>query len=167
MTHPITLLIALPIPPRALSPNVRSHWAAKARAVERYRALACQRACRMLRKEKMAPPLYGRAYVEIEWEHKTARLPDKDNIVAWLKSGIDGLTDAGIFKDDRDVDYASPRVSKAADGRPPAVYLYVTGTDDAVGDAMPGGDDLAGRGGLPAVAADAEAVRHGPSQEAA
>lgn len=152
MSEPLTLMIALPIPPRDLSPNARAHWAAKKDKTERYRNAACGAACRALRQEGLPPPMYKRAWVEIEWEHKTARLPDKDNIIAWLKSGIDGLTDAGIFADDRDIDFASPRVSKAADGRSPCVYLYVTGADDAVGSPVPCGDDGQGGGGILAMA---------------
>lgn len=135
-----TVLISLPLPPRELSPNARPHWAAKARAAKRYKQEAVNAYARQYGKKRQ----WRRAWIEIEWQHPTARLPDKDNIIAWLKSGIDGLVSAGLLSDDKEVDYASPQVTKAPAGCAPGVYLYVTGMDDADGpaEAVSAADDL-------------------------
>jgi crossover junction endodeoxyribonuclease RusA len=93
--------ITLLLPPKALSPNARAHWALVARKTAVYRALACMAARCAL---PGAPPRWTRAELKITWYCRNSRRqcqPDRDNLLAWLKPGIDGLQDAGVVENDR------------------------------------------------------------------
>lgn len=63
------------------------------------------------------------AVVGIHWYSKTNRKIDQDNLISSLKSGFDGLTDAGLWVDDRDIFYLPPERSKSADN--PRVELVI------------------------------------------
>jgi crossover junction endodeoxyribonuclease RusA len=80
----------LPWPSPALSPNARSHWAAKAKAKAHYRDL-CRLAVRAQGVLKIPP---GKLTIDLEFVRPTRRSYDRDNLVARLKSGIDGMCDA-------------------------------------------------------------------------
>ena len=108
------ILIRLSLPPRELSPNARPHWAAKARAVKLYRAIAyllsvAERRVRPLRAAKVTARFFFR----------TQRRRDPDNLLSSLKAALDGIADAGIVANDAGmvhmpveqcVDRADPRV---------------------------------------------------------
>jgi len=69
-------------------------------------------------------PRWQSATVQIRWLHPTRRWPDRDNIISWLKSAIDGLTDAGLIADDRDLNYAP--VKRDKDAANPRVEITIT-----------------------------------------
>lgn len=104
--HTLTLTIELPIPLSGLWPNDRVHWARKARVVRQTRTLAHlvgrERAleCGWLR------PLHE-ASIRTRWL-LPGRSRDPDNCIAALKSTFDGLTDAGIWCDDRHLTILPP-----------------------------------------------------------
>ena len=104
MTDTLTALrVVLPLcPARELSPNAREHWASKARAVKTMRRAAWACAHETLNGER--PMLTGPVLVDatIGWA-KGRKTVDPDNAVAMLKSAIDGLTDAGLWANDREV----------------------------------------------------------------
>jgi hypothetical protein len=82
-------------PDAALSPNGRVHYMTRHRAVSRYRELAryLGEGQKRLKKPVCAVlPLVA-----------TRRRRDLDNVLASLKSALDGLTDAGWWKDDHDI----------------------------------------------------------------
>lgn len=87
------LIIDLPLPPRALSPNARCHWAAKARNAKFARDLANLTAS----EHRPAKPYGAVAYRLIAW---TANPTDDDNIIAQCKAYRDGIADAGIVTND-------------------------------------------------------------------
>lgn len=99
----MTFHITLPLPPRVLSPNhtvgSRGGRMAKASATKKYRTRA--------KVEYMAtysPSIRPRAAagtVQVTWYAKTRRFPDGDNALATMKAAFDGLTDVGLFCDDR------------------------------------------------------------------
>lgn len=82
--------VKLPWPARALSPNVRVHWSVEAKAKKKYRR-DCYYATRAAKASASASesvtlsftfyPPHNRGY-------------DKDNLIAQMKSGIDGIADA-------------------------------------------------------------------------
>ena len=92
------MTITLPLPPRELSPNSRCHWAQKAAWVKRYRARTWAAARIAMDGD---PPRWERATVQIRWIGHTRMHPDPDNALARCKALFDGLTDAGVFADDR------------------------------------------------------------------
>lgn len=113
------IVVTIPIPPQACNPN-RSHvhWRTRHAAAKRARedAMLCA-----LEASDSERPGWSEAVCHIRWFGKTRsclRL-DRDNIIAATKPSRDGLTDAGIWVDDRhvrigevtrEVDKANPRV---------------------------------------------------------
>lgn len=90
--------IVLPLPPRALSPNARGHWAPKARAVKQYRMIAFIEA-----KNAGAGrgPAWERAEVRTVFCVPDNRRRDPDNLLASCKAALDGIVDSGLLTDDR------------------------------------------------------------------
>ena len=83
------MIITLPWPPAALSPNARTHWSALARAKKAYRA-----ACAWTAKEQGAGRIDAqRLHLTITFYPPNRRAHDLDNCLARLKSGLDGLAD--------------------------------------------------------------------------
>lgn len=87
------LEFTLPWPQTKLSPNVRTHWSTLAREKKAYRS-----ACWLTALEQLCgwrPELpEGPLLLELEFVPPTKRVYDRDNLVARMKSGIDGLCDA-------------------------------------------------------------------------
>lgn len=83
-------LIRLPWPPAVLSPNARAHWARRASAAKKYRAdahlLSQAMGCRALDCETLT--------AEITFYPPDRRRRDTDNLLAQIKSGLDGIADA-------------------------------------------------------------------------
>ena len=94
--------IVIDLPPKELKPNSRAHHRAVAEAKQRYREHAKEEAMAAAFQAGLQAPIYE-AVVGITYYHKTAKMQDRDNILASLKSAFDGFTDAGIWTDDRDV----------------------------------------------------------------
>lgn len=113
------MLITLPLPPKELSPNARPHHMAKAKKKREYRQLAAVLATNEL--DSSCP--WKSATVRIRWYHKTMRFPDKDNALGWLKCAWDGLEDAGVVENDRDMTYLP--VEMAKDKNNPRVEIEV------------------------------------------
>lgn len=112
------ITITIPIPPAGNSPNARGHWRKKHRATAKARADAHACATSALNSER---PNWESANVHVRWYGKDRRCLklDTTNAEASLKASLDGLTDAGLWIDDRrvrvvdlviDVDRENPRV---------------------------------------------------------
>lgn len=93
-----TLTIELPWPDKRLSPNARTHWASKAKAVATARGNAKLAATAVIRmagwktvNRAIATPIYYDPVV---------RRRDRDNHAAMLKSYYDGFADAGVIEND-------------------------------------------------------------------
>ena len=92
----------LPYPPAILNPNVRSHWAPKAKAKKKYR-----RDCYYLAKQILPEFMEGTIYLKITFHPPDKRKRDLDNAIASFKAGQDGLADAWKVDDYRfSVSYA-------------------------------------------------------------
>lgn len=89
--------IRLPWPPTELSPNSRLHWSQLARAKKIYRE-ACW-AATMAAKSKLGEAGYLR--VELTFYRPNRRAYDHDNLLARMKSGLDGVADALRINDRR------------------------------------------------------------------
>lgn len=114
---PKPIVITLPIPDRRLSPNARTHWAAKAKLTREHRTRAMLLALAAL--PSTVQPKLTIATVQIDWYHRTAHRLDSTNAIGSCKAYEDGLTDAGIWHDDSGVthlpvrqftDKANPRI---------------------------------------------------------
>lgn len=87
----------LPFPAKILWPNGRGHWAEKARAVKSARQAAW--AAALAAGVKSLPVSAGYS-IAVTVHPKTRNPIDRDNVVASLKSAIDGIADA-LGVDDR------------------------------------------------------------------
>lgn len=96
------MTITLPLPPRDLKPNRRGSLWAYRRAAKAYRRDAFFAAKAALHGAE--PPRLQKATVRALYYHR--RMTDKmdpDNAIACLKPAIDGIVDAGILVDDREI----------------------------------------------------------------
>ena len=107
------MTITLPLPRKELSPNARVHYMAKARAAKAYRAAA------FIEGRKHPGTKWKKATAQATFFRRTKRAVDSDNALASLKNAFDGIADAGIVSNDRDlthcpvvsmVDRENPRV---------------------------------------------------------
>ena len=92
--------LVLGCPPSNLSPNARLHWAKLARAKKQYR-----NACFSVSKEQLkkfnTENIPEKLVLEMTFIPPDRRSYDRDNLVARMKSGIDGLADALKINDKR------------------------------------------------------------------
>ena len=102
------IAIDVPVPPAPLWPNARVHYMARARAVKRYRGLCWLVALAESRKMDWGRPAAAASLQATFF--LPARKRDPDNCVAALKAAIDGIADAGILANDRDLTILPPVV---------------------------------------------------------
>lgn len=116
-----SITINLPLPPTELSANSRTHWAAKAKAVKAYRALAwaAGRAA-----QTGQPKRWVKASVKVKAFYRSHNHPDPDNVIASLKAAFDGIADAGVVVNDRGLWPERPEISK--DAKNPRIELTIT-----------------------------------------
>lgn len=95
----LTFELELPWPPKQLSPNARNHWATTAKAKKAYRAR-----CGAIARQAGVGVLQAgceRLEVHLRFFPPDRRLRDLDNLLASMKSGLDGLADALGVDDSR------------------------------------------------------------------
>ena len=92
--------IVLGWPPSDLSPNARLHWAKLAKAKKSYRHKCNTVSKHQLKKYKYSE-LPEKLVLEMTFIPPDRRNYDRDNLVARMKSGIDGLADALRINDKR------------------------------------------------------------------
>ncbi len=101
----MNVTLSLPFPGRGLSPNSRLHWRAKAAAVAEYRETCGWIAKAAMRapdgKQGPLMPLQPPVRAEVVFVLPNHRRYDEDNLQASIKSGWDGMVDAGLLEDDR------------------------------------------------------------------
>jgi Holliday junction resolvase RusA-like endonuclease len=107
------ITVQLPLPPYPLHPNGRAPWAAKARHVKNYRGDAGATAKAQVLERYGETFGLDRAVLLLRYLIETParggfKRHDPDNLIAWGKTAIDSLTDAGILTDDRDILYMPP-----------------------------------------------------------
>ena len=92
--------VVLGWPPTDLSPNARKHWAVVARAKKQYRKDCYSVSKEQLKKIK-TDNIPEKLVLEMTFIPPDRRSYDRDNLVARMKSGIDGLADALKINDKR------------------------------------------------------------------
>jgi len=89
--------LEIPLPPKILSPNARSHWAAKSKAAKAYKS-----DCYYVALSKpFQPEVSGAIHIHVQWHPKTAHAFDEDNAIASLKHAFDGIAQAWRVNDSR------------------------------------------------------------------
>lgn len=97
------ITIRLAWPPRQLSPNFRpKHWSEVSNAKREYR-FACKVDALNAKDCRTAYPFYGPVDGIAVFTTTTKTQPDTDNLLAWIKAAIDGIADAGILVNDKDI----------------------------------------------------------------
>ena len=92
------IILNIPAPPRAVHPNARVHYFARARAVKRYRREVAMIALGARAQASDLP--WQRVRADIRFCYPVRRRRDRDNAIAALKPAFDGLQDAGLIADD-------------------------------------------------------------------
>lgn len=87
--------VTLRWPSKDLSPNARGHWSKKARAAKSYRLDCWAKAI----EAKLCVNWDGPIHVWLTFYPPDRRHRDQDNMIASLKSGMDGLSDALSIND--------------------------------------------------------------------
>jgi crossover junction endodeoxyribonuclease RusA len=95
--------LTLDFPPATLNPNTRAQWRFKAIVVKAYRE-ACRvdalNARRAAEAEGVTFPLQPPVLATLTFVLSSQRRRDADNLLSSIKSGMDGLVDAGLLVDD-------------------------------------------------------------------
>lgn len=128
-----TLLIVVPLPHKALSPNSRVHW--RKLALEKKFAKTRGHAAANLaiidsfedRYTKMHGPLWKSASIKATFYLKDKRgmKSDQDNRIASLESVLDGIASAGVVENDRGFVWASPPIELRIDASCPRLEVEV------------------------------------------
>jgi len=86
------ITITLPWPPKELSPNARLHWAQVSRVKKAYRDACYYLTLSELDRTKQLND--GPVSVHLEFFKPNRRAMDWDNLIARMKAGLDGVSDA-------------------------------------------------------------------------
>lgn len=109
--------LVFPWPSKELSPNARGHWAIHYKAKKKYRET-----CAEIAKDFILPK-QERYKVKLTFHTKTKRRPDKDNCIAMMKAGLDGIADA-IGIDDSRFDLAEPEFGTPVKGGAVVIEIF-------------------------------------------
>lgn len=95
--------VNLPFPSKKLSPNARLHWAAVAKVKKQYRHECFWLTVEHYNAVRANPPVpeEGNLTLEVTFYRPTRRAYDRDNLLARMKSGLDGVADALHINDKR------------------------------------------------------------------
>ena len=121
--------IQLPWPDPKLSPNARLHWAIVYRAKAAYRDN-----CWAMARAQNVPQLEEKVQykIELRFVPPDRRQYDRDNLVARMKAGLDGLADA-LFIDDKQFAELTASVSADSVGGFVEVRIYPYSQGEANG----------------------------------
>jgi Holliday junction resolvase RusA-like endonuclease len=98
------ITIRLAWPPDALKPNARPNRWEKAAAVRTYR-MASKSWARDARDCRTEYPLKGPIDGLAVFSVPKGNMPDSDNALSSIKAAIDGIADAGVIVNDRDIQW--------------------------------------------------------------
>ena len=93
--------VTLSLPPNALSPNSRPHWAVKARAAKAHRGEAFLMTCVAYARSGMIIDDADDLLIRTLFLHRVQRRRDRDNALASLKAALDGVAEALGVDDSR------------------------------------------------------------------
>jgi hypothetical protein len=116
-----SLTITIPLPPKEVRNNARVHWAKKAGAVKRYRFQSYFASLDAIPGRR---PFWKKASVKVTAYFPTARHLDPTNLIDALKPAFDGLQDAGVIENDKELWPERPVI--VTKDKNPRVELTVT-----------------------------------------
>jgi len=94
------ITIPLALPRECEHPNARCHFHAKGRAVKATRAESRVVTQAMMIRHGIWEPLDRPVY---KLKFYLSRKRDEDGLIAWVKAQIDGMADAGLFRNDSEL----------------------------------------------------------------
>lgn len=109
-----SLTITIPLPPKGLGQNGRSHWARKAKATKGYRKAAWAAAMNAMQREGVTAPGWLKASVQVTAYYPTFNAPDPTNLLDRLKACFDGIEDSGLIANDKGLWPERPVILKDA-----------------------------------------------------
>lgn len=124
-----TFTVVLPLPPRALNPHAKGHWAPKAKATQAARTTGMVAA---MVATKSTKPKLEKAIVTMVYD-TTPRIRgvddgyrprDVQNALAAVKAYVDGCKDAGLIVDDNSGVLAWDRIEIVQSGKPGVVLTF-------------------------------------------
>lgn len=130
-TELTSITLTLGLPDSRLSPNGRTHWASRARAVKAARTIAHVTAYNWLVANKQEPPCWEQATCRATFYWPDLRRRDRDNAAASLKAVWDGLVDSGVLADDDQLTHEP--VGFEVDRERPRMEIVVRRNDDQAG----------------------------------
>ena len=105
--------VSMPWPDTVLSPNTTAHWAVKAKAKKDYKRIAAMRTYQA--NQYGFNQIEGRVEVEFHFYPPRTGKYDEDNLIARMKSGIDGIAQA-IKTDDSNFHYKEMHIHDPVSG---------------------------------------------------
>jgi hypothetical protein len=112
-------VVVLSLPPRCLLPNSKVHWGTKKRARKRSR---CAAYCYALAVRPPKP--WAKARETSRFYFRDRRWwPDPDGCLGWLKSAFDGIADAGVVGNDKNLSHRE--VERYVDRENPRVEITI------------------------------------------
>lgn len=117
-----SITIKIPLPPKELGQNSRTHWAKKARATKAYR-----RTVRWITNAAILPhdpPRWKKARAEVKAFYPTLNAPDPINCLDRLKAAFDGIEDSGLIENDKGLWPERPIILK--DAKNPRIEITIT-----------------------------------------
>lgn len=121
------ITITMPLPPKCLRGNAKPPCSRRgaiglSKAKQKVRGDAYKLAMAAIGRARV--PRWSRATVSLRWyAQRSSWLPDEDNAVRSVKHHIDGLADAGVVTNDRDI--CGWEVVREVDGTRPRVEITV------------------------------------------
>lgn len=122
-----TIVIALPLPNRCLSPNFPCA-SLKGRFMRAAAAKKQRRMAKDATESAAAGAMWEAATIRAVFYHTKERRRDDVNALAMLKSAYDGIVDAGIIPDDDARHLTTTGAEFRIDRRCPRVEIFVTRT---------------------------------------
>ena len=123
------LTVVIPLPPRALMPNVPTHWVPKAKATAKQREAGYLAGVDAINRYRPDVPFAAATVQPIFYFRKKQRR-DKDNFSFSLKAARDGVADAGVVTNDEHFT-PLPAVFRV-DADDPRVELIIVETEPEV-----------------------------------
>ena len=117
-----SLTITLPLPAKELSPNARVHWAVKDRATKAARTTACAVVWEQIGIRNK--PLWEKATLQPTFYYKTSAWHDDDNSISSIKAYRDGIADAKVVGNDKDLKTVDCKILKDKDR--PRIEIIIT-----------------------------------------
>lgn len=124
----MSITLTYSLPHELLSPNESPNRYKKQRLIKKRRRNVMYETIMHVRNAGMKDDLrWKHVTATIMWYHKTWQRPDRDNVIAWLKSTFDGIEESGLILNDKYLRPMPPEFQE--DKERPRVEITLMETD--------------------------------------